>query len=120
VKAAARVVAALPAARACYGAALLSLPGFMTRIVAGQRAGSRARSVARLLGARHLAQAALTARPAPGAARLAIGAAADLTHAASVAGLAAADRGMRRAALADAAIEVTFAAAGLTAARQAP
>jgi hypothetical protein len=90
----------------------------MIRIAAGHRAGSRARRLTRVLGARHLVQAALTSGPAPGAARLAIGAAVDLTHAASMAGLAAADRSLRRATLADALIETMFAASGLAAARQ--
>ncbi len=81
--------------------------------------GARVRSVARLLGVRHLLQAALTSGPAPGAARLALGAAVDLTHAASMAGLAAADRSLRRATLADALIETTFAASGCAAARRA-
>jgi len=81
-------------------------------------ASARARGVTRLLGARHLLQAALTSGPAPGAARLAIGAAVDLTHAASMAALAAADPKLRRATLADALIETTFGAAGLAASRR--
>lgn len=112
--------ALLPAVRACYGGMLLCAPGLMIRLGTGHPAGSRARSVTRLLGARHLLQAALTAGPAPGAARLTLGAAVDLTHAASMAGLAAADRSLRRATLADALIEATFAVSGLAAAGRAP
>jgi len=109
----------LPAARVCYGGALLCVPGLMFRIAAGHPASFRARSVARVLGARHLLQAVLTSGPAPGPARLAIGAAVDLTHAASMAGLAAADRSLRLATAADALIETTFAVSGLAAARRA-
>jgi len=108
----------LPAARACYGAALLCAPGLIIRIATGRPASSRARGVTRLLGVRHLLQAALTSGPAPGTARLAIGAAVDLTHAASRAALAAADPKLRRATLADALIETTLGAAGLAASRR--
>jgi hypothetical protein len=104
------------AVRAWYGGALLCAPGLIIRMATGRPAGARARGVTRLLGARHLLQAALTPGPAPGA-RLAIGAAVDLTHAASMAALAAADPKLRRAILADALIETTLGTAGLAAAR---
>jgi hypothetical protein len=51
-----------PAARACYGAALLCAPGLALGLATGQRA----RAVARILGALHLAQAVRTLwRPRP-------------------------------------------------------
>jgi hypothetical protein len=59
---------------------------------------------------------ALTAGAGPGG-HLAAGAAVDLVHAASMAGLAAASRPLRRAALTDALLETALAAAGLAAAR---
>ncbi len=105
----------LPAIRACYGGVLLLAPGPMIRICTGRPATSRARNVTRVLGVRHLVQAALTAGAPPGAARLGIGAAIDLAHAASMVGLALADRGIQRAALADATIETLFTGGGLTA-----
>jgi hypothetical protein len=71
--------------------------------------------VARLLGARHLAQATLTAlAPRPGV--FAAGAAADALHAASMLMLAVVDRTARRTALSDVLAEAVFAAAGLAAA----
>jgi hypothetical protein len=107
----------LQVARAGYGGALLVVPGPVIRLVAGRPAGSRARTVARVLGARHLLQAALTTAAAPGGPSLRIGAAVDLVHAASMAALALADRQVRRLTLSDALIESTFAAAGASAAR---
>ena len=113
--------AALGAVRACYGAALLLAPGPLIRICTGYPTDSRVRLTARVLGARHLVQAALTAgagpRAGPGAGGLAAGAAVDLMHAASMAGLAAASRPLRRTALTDAMLETALAAAGLVIAR---
>jgi hypothetical protein len=106
----------LQAVRAGYGAALLLLPGPVIRLGTGRPAGHRTRNVARLLGARHLVQAALTAGTGPSAESLGIGAAIDITHAASMAGLAMADRRVRRVTLTDALIETAFAAAGLSSA----
>ena len=105
----------LPAARACYGGMLLLAPGPLIRWCTRGPASARAQHVSRLLGARHLIQAALTAGARPGTARLGIGAAVDLTHAASMVGLALLDRGVRRVTLADAAIETLLAGVGLTA-----
>jgi hypothetical protein len=104
------------AARACYGATLLVAPGTVIRAVTRRPAGSRTCAVVRLLGARHVLQAAATTAAGAGTGPLGLGAAIDLTHAASMAGLALADRQVRRLALTDAAIETSFAAAGLSAA----
>jgi hypothetical protein len=100
-----------PAARACYGAALLCAPGLALGLFTGQAPSQRARVVARILGARHLAQAALTLWR-PHRAVLAAGAGIDGCHAASMLALAAASPGTRRAGLTDAVTEVAFAATG--------
>lgn len=109
-----------PAARACYGAALLCAPGLALGLATGQAPGQRARMVARILGARHLAQAVLTLwRPRP--AVFLAGAGIDACHAASMLALAVADPRMRRAGIADAAIAAAFTATGaLTGAGLAP
>jgi hypothetical protein len=104
---------ALQLVRVAYGTALLIRPGPVIQLAAGRPPGQRVCRVARVLGARHVAQAALTAGwPAPGL--FAAGAAADAVHAASMLLLAAISGPGRRVALADAAVETTFAVAGLT------
>lgn len=107
----------LQAVRAGYGGVLLIVPGPVIRVASGRPAGPRARVVARILGARHLLQAALTTAAASRPDALGAGAAVDLVHAASMAALALADRQVRRLTLSDALIETTFAAAGVSAAR---
>jgi len=102
--------------RAGYGGALLLLPGPALRLCGGRPADRRSRNVARVLGVRHLVQAAVTTGIGPSAELLTLGAAVDITHAASMAGLALADRRVRRATLTDAVIETAFAAAGLSSA----
>jgi hypothetical protein len=105
----------LPAARASYGVALVLAPGPVIYLATGSFPGRRARRVARVLGVRHLIQAAISSlAPLPGV--LAAGAAVDAVHAASMLVLATADRGSRRAALTDALAESLFAAAGFSAA----
>ena len=100
-----------PAARACYGAALLCAPGLALGLSTGEAPSQRARTVARILGARHLAQAVLTLwRPRP--AVLLAGAGIDACHAASMVALAVADPRMRRAGIADAATAAAFTATG--------
>jgi hypothetical protein len=100
-----------PAARACYGAALLAVPGVALGLATGQAPSNRERAVVRILGARHLAQAALTLwRPRRGV--LAAGAGIDGCHAASMLALAVARPGLRRAGLADAVAAGAFTAAG--------
>lgn len=103
--------AALPAARAAYGTALLLGTAPLIRSVTGRPAGRRARGVVRVLGARHLAQAlAIGVRPGPIA--VAFGVEVDLVHAASMFALAALARSQRRSGLIDAAIAASFATAG--------
>ncbi|HEY2308589.1 MAG TPA: hypothetical protein VGI05_22190 [Streptosporangiaceae bacterium] len=100
-----------PAVRACYGAALLCAPGVALGLATGQAPSQRARAVARILGARHLAQAVLTLwRPRP--AVLLTGAGIDACHSASMLALAVADPRMRRAGIADAATAAAFMATG--------
>ena len=100
-----------PVIRACYGAALLCVPGPALHLVTGRLPSPRACTVARVLGARHLAQAVLTLwRPRPAVLRA--GACIDACHAASMLALAAAEPPMRRAGLADAAAATVFAATG--------
>ncbi len=102
----------LEVARAAWGAALLIGPGFVLEHVHGVRADSRSIAVARVLGARHVAQAALSGiRPTPAA--LALGVWADAAHAGTGLIFAAADRARARAALIDAAVAAGWAAAGL-------
>jgi hypothetical protein len=104
-----------PAARACYGAALVCVPGLALGLATGQPPGARDRMVARILGVRH--QAVLTAyRPRPRV--FLAGAGVDACHAASMLALAAADPRLRRAGLADAFAATAFTATGaLTATR---
>jgi hypothetical protein len=104
--------------RAGYGVALIMAPGLVTYLATGRLPGRRGRRVAQVLGARHLAQAAVTAFvPVPDV--FALGAEADAAHAASMVMLAAADRAARPAALTDALAEAVFAAAGLSCGRAA-
>jgi hypothetical protein len=99
--------------RGAYGVALCCAPGPIVTVVGGSAATSRERVVARVLGARHVAQAAVTlARPTP--VILALGSAADVLHAASMIGLAALDRPRWRLGCTDALIAAAFAAAGGT------
>ena len=91
----------VPLARAGYGAALLCAPGPMIGIVTGKPPSRRARQVARVLGVRHLAQAAVTALN-PGPEVVALGVVVDLLHAASMFAFAAVVPDLRDAELADA------------------
>ncbi|MGH3196250.1 MAG: hypothetical protein ACRDOH_03430 [Streptosporangiaceae bacterium] len=106
----------LPVIRGVYGLALLSGPGPLIRLADGPGDG-RARGAARVLGARQLTQAALTA-PEPSATTLALGVEADLAHAVSMLGLAVLDRRRRRLGYADAVVATAFAAVGVFVARR--
>jgi hypothetical protein len=117
----------LDAARACYGGLLLAAPRRVLTVCTSGQASPRALGVVRVLGARHLLQAALTAGVVsargpseeipPGRALLA-GSGVDTAHAASMIGLALAHRPLRRVALADALLASSLAAFGIMAARQ--
>ncbi|GEM_PF-1257492 len=106
----------LQVVRAGYGAALVLAPGPAIRIATGRLPSRRARRVARVLGTRHLIQAALTAA-APGPAVLEIGGQLDAVHTASMLLLAAVSPAGRRAALTDALTEAALAAASFSASR---
>lgn len=109
---------ALPVVQAGFGIVQLAAPGLLPERLLGQRLDQRARQIARILGARHLAQACLSG-PAPTIAVLALGAEVDAAHAASMIGLAVSGPRWRRAALASAAVAAGFATAGGLAARRA-
>jgi hypothetical protein len=106
------------AIRAGYGMVLVLVPRPAIRLATGRTPSRRACQVARVLGIRHLLQAALTAvMPGPGL--LAIGGQIDAVHATSMMLLAAVSRAERRAALTDALTEAAFAAAGFSASARA-
>ena len=106
-------------ARAGYGVGLVAVPGLLIGLT-GERPGSRACGVARVLGVRHLAQAGITAvtllTDPGGSVVLGGGAAVDLLHATSMVLLGAADLQVRRVSLGDAAVETALAMAGAMAA----
>ena len=107
---------ALQAVRAAYGMVLVLTPGLALRLVTGRIPSRRTCRVARLLGARHLIQAAATAI-APRPEVFAIGGRVDAVHTASMllAALRPARPAGRRAALADALVEAALAAGGYSA-----
>jgi hypothetical protein len=94
--------------RAVYGAAELLLPGTVERLLVGTTPDARARKAIRILGARHLLQAAVTARG--GRTVHHFGGGVDTLHALTMVGLAAFDPERRRAATVNAAIALAFAA----------
>lgn len=108
----------LAAARAGYGMVELFAPGLLAERLLGQRLDPPARLIARILGARHLAQACVSG-PAPTAAVLALGVEVDALHAASMIGVAVLSRRWRPAALISAAVAAGFATAGVLAMRNA-
>jgi hypothetical protein len=110
-------------ARAGYGVALIGVPGLLIGMT-GEKPGPRACAVARVLGARHLIQAGVTAvsqlGDPGGSVVLGGGAAMDLLHASSMVALGAMDPHARRAALTDASVETALAVIGVWAAGAAP
>lgn len=94
--------------RALYGATELLAPGALEGLLLGAAPDERARRTIRILGARHLLQAVVTARSGRTLHRL--GGGIDALHALSMAALAAFDPKRRRAATASAVIAVAFAA----------
>lgn len=103
--------------RSFWGVALLAVPDHVAAALRGDPLDDPGRRVARLLGARQLAQAALSAG-SPGAAVLALGAEVDAAHSLTALGLAAVDPRRRRVALVDGVVAGAFAAGGLMLARQ--
>ncbi len=97
--------------RVGWGAVLLVAPRPVLAGVHHVRVDRASLVVARVLGARQVAQGVVTvARPDPTVAGL--GVVVDVLHAASMVGLAAVDRGRARGALTEAAVAATWAALG--------
>jgi hypothetical protein len=102
--------------RLLWGTALLVAPEAVLSHLPHQRIDRPARTFARLLGTRHLLQAAITTRyPTPGT--ILAGAAIDATHAATMAILAAIRPDRRDLALTNAATATALAAAGVATAQ---
>ena len=100
--------------RVGYGVLLLAMPGPLITGVTGNPVSTRVRAVARVLGARQLAQGAISCL-APARWLIRAGAAADGIHAASMLALAGTEPGLRRALLAETAIAAAFGSAGAAA-----
>ena len=106
-------------ARAILGTTYLLFPALPLKGAGPGPGRHGARTAARLLGARHLAQALATSGQPPPAVLL-LGAEADTAHAVSMAVLGLLSRRWRRAALTDALIAATLTAIGIAAARTDP
>lgn len=96
---------------------LLVAPRPLLRVVAGRAPDERSVRVARVLGARHLIQAAVTG-PGTAPAVLAAGAVADGLHSATAVALATVDRSRARSALVDAVVAATWCAVSARVARR--
>jgi hypothetical protein len=97
--------------RAAWGAALLIAPRRVLTDIHHVTVDRKSLVIARILGVRHLSQAALSGvSPSPEV--LAMGVWVDLAHAGTALGLAGADRSRARAGLTDTAIAATFAGLG--------
>ncbi len=109
----------LTAVRAVYGAVLLLGSEHLLSRLSGAPVDSRARTVARVLGARELLQAELTCRyPTRAVRRLGVGV--DSVHAASMVALAVLDPARRRLATHNAVSAAALALAGAAAVYFAP
>lgn len=95
-------------ARIGYGSALLCCAPVMVRVLHAPRDDKWALVVARVLGARHLAQAAITLA-APSRNVVIAGSIVDALHGASGVAMSVADARWRRAAATDAAVALTSA-----------
>lgn len=100
---------ALGAVRLCWAAALLSSPGRLVAMAGGEDTPT-SRTVARVLGTRHLVQgvAEITCWPRWGR----MGSMVDATHALTGLALAASEPEWRRAALTDTAVTTAFCLVG--------
>jgi hypothetical protein len=94
-----------------WGGGLVVQPRVVLRLLGGVPQGSKPRRIMRILGARHLLQAAATWRFGRRAGQ--VGVVVDALHAATDVAFAGLDRRWRRAAATDAAITSTFAVLGL-------
>ncbi len=109
----------LELARGTWGLALLLAPRRVLAAVGERAPDRRTVVVTRVLGGRHLVQAAVTGL-APSRAVLADGAWVDAVHALTAVGLAASDRPRARLALLDAGVAGTWALVTRGAARRTP
>jgi hypothetical protein len=107
-----RAVRATEVVRAAYGLGELAAPDALARRTLGVRRHPRERTVARLLGARHVAQAVLTTIVGDQRARL-VGGGVDALHSCSMVAWALADRRRARQAWGEAVSAALFAAAEL-------
>ena len=97
--------------RAVWGSALLLAPDTTLTAMHGLKTDSRSIVIARVLGARQLAQAGLSGLdPSPEV--LAMGVWVDVAHAATAFGLAAADRSRARAGITDGLVALLWAGLG--------
>ena len=108
----------LAGVRAGYGAVQLLRPAYSAEQLLGGPLDPGAVAAVRVLGARQLAQAAMSVTT-PSARLLALGAGANGVHALSMAVLVLADRRWRRPAMVSGLIAAAFAAGGAAAARRA-
>jgi hypothetical protein len=97
--------------RAVYGVALLIAPSQVLHAYGGDPADGTSLAAARILGGRHLVQAALIG-PHPGPVRRTSGVMVDFLHAASMYAVARVDAPRRRPALIDGSIAAGFAVLG--------
>lgn len=107
-----RAVRATEVVRAAYGVGELVAPAGLAQQALGVRRGSRERTVARLLGARHVTQAVLATLVVGPRARV-VGGGVDALHALTMVGWALADRRSARQAWGEALSAVLFAGAEL-------
>lgn len=109
---------ALALLRAGYGVVLLTRPERIAEPLGVGPLDDRAKTVARVLGGRQVAQGALlAAKPTPGL--LLLSALVDAAHAASMVGLARVDQARRHAALVDSAVATSFGLSSLVSRRSA-
>ena len=101
----------IEAVRAGWGTTLLFRPDLVMRAFHGVHDDAKSRTVARILGARHLVQA-VSSGVRPSAEVLAMGVWVDAVHALTALGLALVDRRRARAGLTDAAVAALWATAG--------
>ena len=107
----------LALAEGCWGAALVLDPGSQLRPLAGKPVDPWVIKTARVLGARQLLQALITAWR-PTRRTLQVGAAVDALHAATMVAAATANLGPRRLTIASAATAIVFTAVGLAQSRR--
>lgn len=97
--------------RAAWGGALLLAPDSTLSRIHGLKIDTKSEVIARILGARQLAQAGLSGiEPSPEV--LAMGVWVDLAHAASAFGLAVVDRSRARGGITDGVVALTWAGIG--------